>query len=292
VQHQPVLVKELMQYLNPREGQIIVDCTIGEGGHAIRILEGIGERGMLIGLDKDAEILELARRKLSGRPNVRLKHMDFANLPEALHELGFGKVDGALFDLGISSYHLERPERGFSFMAEGPLDMRMDRGQQKTAADLLNTLPEAELAKIIREYGEEPKARRIALRIVKARKEAPVNSTGQLKELIVRATGGRHGARHAATRTFQALRIAVNDELGALHRALKALPEVLLPGGRAVVISFHSLEDRIAKRTFRELVSAGWAKVLTPKPVLPSLEEVEKNPRSRSAKLRALEVKQ
>lgn len=291
VQHYPVMVEEVMGYLRPQAGETIIDCTIGEGGHAGEILGAIGEEGVLVGVDKDAEILERAKERLGERPNLRLIHADFQTLPETINELGLDKVDGVLFDLGVSSFHLNSPERGFSFMSEGPLDMRYDRSQERTAADLVKKLTEKELADILHDYGEEPRARRIAREIVRVRKTDRIATTGQLKELVVRATGHRHGARHVATLTFQAFRIALNDELTSLQVTLHSLPEVLRPGGRAVVISFHSLEDRIVKKTFRELAAAGKAEILTRKPVPPSKSEVEKNPRSRSAKLRALEVK-
>jgi 16S rRNA (cytosine1402-N4)-methyltransferase len=290
VQHHPVMVKEVLLYLNPRPGQTVVDCTVGEGGHAREILGRIGEEGMLIGLDKDNEILERTEAALGGRPNVRLMHKDFRFLSQALEEAGVKAADGLLFDLGISSYHLDNPSRGFSFMSDGPLDMRLNRTQEKTAADLVNQLPESELAEILWEYGEEPKSRRIAACIAKERGDRPITTTEGLKKTIIRATGARHGATHAATRTFQALRIAVNDELTSIHEAMRVLPHVLRSGGRAVVISFHSLEDRIVKRVLRDLASAGCAKNLTRKPVLPSKAEMESNPRSRSAKLRAMEA--
>jgi 16S rRNA (cytosine1402-N4)-methyltransferase len=286
------MLEEAMYYLKPEKGHIQVDCTIGEGGHSTELLKRIGEEGMLIGIDRDEEILSQAKKRLAGSGNVRLVHGDFRYLRDILNEQGCERVDGVLFDLGVSSYHLDNPARGFSFSAEGPLDMRLDRSEGRTAEDLVNELPEGELAKIVREYGEEPRARRIARFVCEARKRARITTTGQLKELVVSATGGRHGSSHTATRTFQALRIAVNDELTSLAIAAKELLNVLRPAGRAVIISFHSLEDRIAKRALRDLAAAGPAKVLTKKPVLPSRAEVERNPRSRSAKLRALEVLQ
>lgn len=289
--HRPVMIEEVMHYLNIKKGHTVADCTVGEGGHAVRMLEAIDKEGMLIGLDKDGEILRQAKERLGNKANVRLIHGNFIRLSEVLSKLGRENADGVLFDLGVSSYHLDDPKRGFSFISEGPLDMRLDRSQEKNAEELVNELPEKELAGILYEYGEEPKSRRIAKSIVEARKNSRITTTGQLKDLVVRATGGRHGTAHTATRTFQALRIAVNDELSSLHAAMLALPDVLAAGGRAVVISFHSLEDRIVKRVFRDLAATGDAKILTKKPVLPSSAEVEENPRARSAKLRALEVK-
>lgn len=292
MQHLPVMLKEVMLHLDLQEGQTVVDCTTGEGGHAVEMLKRIGESGMLLAFDKDEEILAHARNMLGNRSNVRFIHRNFQHLPEVLDEEGLGKADRVLFDLGVSSFHLNSPERGFSFMSEGPLDMRLDRTQQETAADLVNRLSEREIAHLLREYGEEPMSKRIARLIARERKGGNIKTTGQLKELVVRATGGRHGAAHTATRTFQALRIAVNDELASLHNALRSLPEALRACGKAVVITFHSLEDRIVKRVFRELAASGSAEILTPKPVLPSSGEVAANPRSRSAKLRALEVRQ
>jgi len=284
------MVEEVLSYLDPRKGQTIADCTIGEGGHADLILERIGEEGMLIGMDKDGEILEKARKRFAGKSNVKLVHTDFRQARAALDGLGLDKLDGILFDFGVSSFHLDNPGRGFSFSHEGPLDMRLDRSREKTAEDIVNTLSESEIAEILRDYGEEPKAGRIARYIVKARKSERIKTTGRLKEIIVSATGGRHGVSHTATRTFQAVRIAVNDELASIHEAVRKTPEILRPGGRAVFISFHSLEDRIVKRDLRGLDGAGLAKILTKKPVLPSKEEVNSNSRARSAKLRALEV--
>ena len=291
MQHRSVMVEEILFYLNPQPAQTVVDCTVGEGGHAVRILERIGEGGMLVGLDKDGEILQQAKKHLGDRSNVRLVQDDFCNLCELLDEQGLDNIDGLLFDLGVSSLHLNSAQRGFSFMSDGPLDMRFDRSRGETAADLANNLAQEELAMILKEYGEEPKSRPIAKSIASARKKGRISTTEQLKKLAVRATGGRHGASHAATRTFQAFRIAVNDELSSLHKAMQALPEVLGDDGRAVVISYHSLEDRIVKRAFRDLAATGRAKVLTRKPVRAAQAEVEANPRSRSAKLRALEVK-
>jgi 16S rRNA (cytosine1402-N4)-methyltransferase len=290
--HQPVMLEEAMHYLSPRKGQVQVDCTVGEGGHSAEIVRRIGEEGMLVGIDKDEEILSRVRNRFAGIANVQLVHGDFRSLREILTGLGFEKVNGVLFDLGVSSYHFETPARGFSFSGNGPLDMRLDRSQERTAEDLVNDLPESELAGIIRDYGEEPRAKRIARFIAAARKDGRITTTNELKELVISATGGRRGSIHTATRTFQALRIAVNDELASLSAATSQLPEVLGPGGRAVAISFHSLEDRIVKRALRDLAATGLAKVLTRKPVLPSREEVERNSRSRSAKLRALEVLQ
>ena len=259
MQHRPVMVEEILFYLNPQPAQTVVDCTVGEGGHAVRILERIGEGGMLVGLDKDGEILQQAKKHLGDRSNVRLVQDDFCNLCELLDEQGLDNIDGLFVQL------LPR---------------------------LLGAnLEQEELARILHEYGEEPKSRSIAKSIASARKKGRISTTEQLKKLAVRATGGRHGASHAATRTFQAFRIAVNDELSSLHKAMQALPEVLGDDGRAVVISYHSLEDRIVKRAFRDLAATGRAKVLTRKPVRAAQAEVEANPRSRSAKLRALEVK-
>lgn len=269
-----------------------MDSTVGLGGHAEAILERSAPTGLLYGIDRDAEALELARTRLHrfGRRAVLL-HGDFRDLLRLTE--GWGPFDGILFDLGVSSFQLADPERGFSFVKEGPLDMRMDRSRGKTAAELLQECSEGELIRILREYGEERWARRIAKAIVKARKEEPLVSTRQLRELVERSIPRPAWPKriHPATRTFQALRIATNDELRGLGLALEEAAGLLSPGGRIVVIAFHSLEDRIVKETFKalSLKEPRIFRPLTRKPLVPSKEELERNPRSRSAKLRALE---
>jgi len=292
--HQPVLLEEVVRLLSPSGRRVVVDCTIGLGGHAEALLRAAGSRGLLIGLDVDQDNLQRCKVRLC-RPGrrVRLFQANFAELPIILAEVGIEAVDVLLADLGLASTQLDDPGRGFSFTADGPLDMRMDPRSRRTAADLVNTLSQKDLADLIHTYGQERYSRRIARAIAANRTCHTIETTRQLAEIVTRAYPAaakrtRRGVQ-PATRTFQALRIAVNDELVNLDRLLGALPEVLAVGGRAAVISFHSLEDRRVKRAFADLAKAGAARLLTTKPVTPSAEEVKCNPRSRSAKLRAIE---
>lgn len=298
---------EVLFYLAPQPGRIYVDGTLGGGGHTMRILEASSPDGVVIGFDLDAEAIRAASAKLAPYGNrVRLFHNNFAEMAEKLAEMGIKGIDGFLLDLGVSSFQLDKAERGFSFQQDAPLDMRMDDTSGMSAADLVNDLSEQELAKIIRNFGEERWAVRIARRIVQARTDAPVKTTGQLAEIVKGAIPRAkwEDRLHPATRTFQALRIAVNDELTSLEKGLKAGIKMLNRGGRAVVISFHSLEDRIVKNTFRDFATGcvchkdipvcicgriPQIKKVTGKPVLPSSGEVLSNPRSRSAKLRVAE---
>lgn len=282
--HVPVLPAEVLHLVAPAPGQVIVDATVGAGGHAALILEKLGETGRLIGLDQDPEMLELARRRLTGT-NVTLVHRNFEDLSEVLQELQTGPVDAILADIGFASDQLANPARGLSFSQEGPLDMRLDPTRGEPASALVHRLQERELAELFWQLGEERFSRRIARKIVATRKTAPIGTTGQLAELVRRCVPRSRGhAIDPATRVFQALRIAVNDELGALERLLAAAPDCLKPGGRLVVISFHSLEDRRVKQAFRQ--REVWEE-LTRKPVMASEEECRANPRARSAKLRA-----
>lgn len=284
--HISVLPAEVRELLAPAPGQIIVDATVGAGGHARLLAEQVGSSGRLIGLDRDPAMLELARRRLEGQP-VTLVQANFDRLAEVLDELGASAVDAVLADLGVCSDQLDAADRGFSFQQPGPLDMRLDSEEGEPAAALLQRLNERDLADLIYQLGEERFSRRIARKIVETRQRQPLETTEQLAELVRRCVPRPRGRRQAldpATRTFQALRIAVNDELGALDRFLKALPKCLRPGGRAAVISFHSLEDRRVKQAFRDRQT--W-EVLTRKPVQASDEEIQQNPRARSAKLRA-----
>ena len=281
--HVPVMIREVLFYLAPKPGELMADCTVGAGGHAIEILKAIQPGGRLIGIDRDAEILEAAARNLAAHAgSFELRHAAFSELDQVLP----GQVDGMLFDLGVSSLQLDRPDRGFSFQAEGPLDMRMDPSRGMTAEQVLRRLPEDELARVLREYGEERFARRVARVIKQAIGTTGLHTTRDLAELLER-TVRRSGKIHPATRTFQALRIYVNSELDELADALRKAPGLLKPGGRLVVISYHSLEDRIAKQTLRALAARGVVEILTKKPVRPTPEEVEQNRRSRSARLRA-----
>jgi 16S rRNA (cytosine1402-N4)-methyltransferase len=290
-QHVPVLAAEVVDYLAPAPGQIVVDATVGAGGHSRLLAERLGPTGRLIGLDQDPAMLALARPRLEGL-GVTLIQANFNRLVQVLAELNIPAVDGVLADLGVCSDQLDVPERGFSFQQSGPLDMRLDPAQGEPASVLLRRLNERDLADLIWRYGEERFSRRIARKIVETRKQAPLETTDQLAELVRRCVPRPRGQRSPidpATRVFQALRIAVNDELNALDRLLAALPACVKPGGRAVLISFHSLEDRRVKQAFR--VKECW-EMLTRKPVRASDEEMRNNPRARSAKLRAARRKE
>jgi len=285
--HRPVLPQEVLNWLDPQPGQTVVDATVGAGGHSHLIAERLGPGGRLVGLDRDASMLELARPSIADCL-VTLVHSNFEQLRNVLDGMKVDRVDAVLADLGFASDQMDRAERGFSFQVSGPLDMRLDPTERETAADLVGTLKETDLADIFWRYGEERFSRRIARRIVEARNREPITTTIQLAELVRRCVP-RAGKIDPATRVFQALRIAVNDELGALERLLADLPKCLRPGGRAVVISFHSLEDRLVKHAFRNREQ--W-EALTRKPVTASEEEMQSNPRSRSAKLRAARIRQ
>jgi 16S rRNA (cytosine1402-N4)-methyltransferase len=283
VRHLPVLPSEVLHWLDPKPGQVIVDCTIGGGGHARLLAERLAPSGQVIGLDQDAAMLERARHGVQGLP-VTLIHGSFDQLRDLLRERGISAVDGVLADLGICSDQLDDAARGFSFQQDGPLDMRLDPGAGTPASELLARLPERELADLIFAFGEERFSRRIARRIVEARRSGLPQTTGELAALVRRCVPRSRGI-DPATRTFQALRIAVNDELGALERLLRQLPECVKPRGRVAIISFHSLEDRRVKYSFR---SDNWT-VLTRKPITATDEETRTNPRARSAKLRVAE---
>jgi 16S rRNA (cytosine1402-N4)-methyltransferase len=285
--HEPVLLAEAMELLAVRPGGLYVDGTTGLGGHARAILERSAPDGRLIAVDRDAETLAEARGRLAEfGERARFVHADYREIPALL---GGEEPDGVLLDLGVSSAQLDDAARGFSFRTEGPLDMRMDRSQGATAADVVNRLGEEELADMIYRFGEERRSRRIARAIVETRRRAPFATTTDLAALIRRSSrsSGRPGL-DPATRTFQALRIYVNRELEELGGALGAIARRLAPGGRFAVIAFHSLEDREVKQSFRSLVSEGF-QLLTKKPVRPGDDEMARNPRSRSARLRAVE---
>ncbi len=284
--HTPVLLEESTDLLLGSGGRLFVDCTLGLGGHTRKILEK-NPQAFVIGIDRDEEAIELAKenlREFEGRFSIY--KADFADLDEVLRAEGIDKVDGFLFDLGVSMFQL-KSERGFSFQIEAPLDMRMDKDQKLTAYKVVNEYPERELARIIWEYGEEKLSRKIARAIVRYRKKKPIETTKELAEIVLSVYPERlkHGRIHPATRTFQAIRIEVNRELESLRMALEKTPDLLNPKGRLVVISFHSLEDRIVKNFFRE--HSDIFRVLTKKPITPSEEEIKMNPASRSAKLRA-----
>jgi len=290
--HTTVLLEESIKYLNCRPGKIYVDCTLGGGGHSQRILEELGTTGKLIAIDQDQEAIIAAKERLKKhKEQIIFVESNFVHLPNILAELDIPSVDGIMFDLGVSSYQLDNAERGFSYQHDAPLDMRMDRKSDYTAADLVNEMTQDELSKIIWQYGEERWSKRIAQFIVEARNRQEIQRTGELVEIIKAAipAGARRKGPHPAKRTFQALRIAVNEELKVLEKVLETGINCLAPEGRMCVISFHSLEDRIVKHTFRTLKQEKQVKVLTNKPLLPLEEEIENNPRARSAKLRAVE---
>lgn len=292
--HAPVLADEVITWLQPRSGGRYLDCTVGYGGLAERLLSRTPGDSMVIGIDQDALALEASRNRLRPFGNrVQLIQGNFRDVKQHLAQVGILNVDGAVLDLGVSTPQLSRPERGFSFSENGPLDMRMDQTGSLTAADIVNRWSESDLAWVMFHYGEERYARRIARALVAARKEAPLRTTFDLVEVIRRAipVRARHGRIHFATRTFQAIRIAVNRELEALEAALPQLIDVLTVGGRLCVISFHSLEDRIVKQAFRarEAGPSPDVKILTKKPQVATAQELERNPRARSAKLRVLE---
>jgi len=287
------MADEAMGFLKPGEGSVILDATVGCAGHAERILEKISPDGFLIGVDADAESLALAAERLKkfATSSYSLLHGNFRDIDALLRKLGIKKIDAALFDLGISSYQLEKAGRGFSFAREGLLDMRMDRSKSVRAYDLVNRCRREDLEGIIRKFGEERYSRKIAGAIIERRKARPVETTGELAEIVGRAAGRKYRSQkiHPATRTFQALRIAVNEELESLEEGLQKTWGFLACGGRIVAISFHSLEDRIVKRFLKGLANNKNARVLTKKPAVPSPEEKRRNPRSRSAKMRAAE---
>jgi 16S rRNA (cytosine1402-N4)-methyltransferase len=289
--HVPVLTAEVLRQLRPEPGGVFVDCTVGLGGHTRALLEAGATR--VIGLDRDEEALAQARTTLSAfADRIDLVHADYRTLEDVLDGRGVERVDGALADLGVSSMQFDEPGRGFSFQRDEPLDMRMDRTSDTTAASLIAGSTEQELADTIYAYGEERFSRRIARAIVAARREAPVDTTGRLASIVRRAVPTRGYQRiDPATRTFQALRIWVNRELDGLDRFLEAATRRLRVGARLVIITFHSLEDRIIKHTLRALAQGQSAvlKVLTKKPLVPDEDEVRRNPRARSAKLRAAE---
>ncbi len=306
-QHISVLLNETVDSLSVHPGGVYVDGTLGGGGHSLEIAKRLGGEGTLIGIDRDEAAVSAAGARLSQfGETVRIVRGNYSSMPEIVKDLGYAKVDGIVLDLGVSSYQLDEAERGFSYMHDAPLDMRMDRRETRTAADLINTASERELFRIIRDYGEERFAQNIAKHIVERREEKPIETTGELVEIIrasipmkLQKSGG-----HPAKRTFQAIRIELNGELSALEESLDGMIDLLNDGGRLSVITFHSLEDRIVKAAFRRnenpcTCPPGFpvcvcgkkpkGRVLTRKPLLPSQEETEENPRAKSAKLRVFE---
>jgi len=308
MEHISVLKEEVCDYLDLKKGDVVVDATIGLGGHAALMLKKIGKSGFLIGFDQDEKNLAEANENLKGHNGVILYNDNFRYLKNRVQESPHKEVDAVLFDLGLSSPHVDNPERGFSFLREGPLDMRFSPSQKLTAYEIVNTFPEEKIAEIIWEYGEERASRRIARAICQDRKTKRFETTTELADLLKRlipdkSKHGKRGQHHPATRIFQALRIAVNDELSVLEEGLQGSMDVLKKGGRMVVISYHSLEDRIVKHFFKDLARScvcppevlvcqcrgePVVEILTKKPVSPTDEEISENPRARSAKLRAI----
>jgi 16S rRNA (cytosine1402-N4)-methyltransferase len=282
--HVPVMPREVLEWLKPEPAQTFVDGTLGGGGHTRLLAEQVGKQGLVIAFDRDGAAIEAAENSLLGLP-VTLVHASFSELPELLKQLNVPAANGVLLDLGLSSDQLADRERGFSFDADGPLDLRFDTSEGEPAWRLIERLNPTDLANVIFEFGEERHSRRIARRIDEARQNEPVRTSRQLADIVRRAVPRTADSQriHPATRTFQALRIAVNHELKALEKTLKLLPDCLLPGGRAAIISFHSLEDRLVKEAFRD--DPRW-QVLTRKPLTASEAEIAANPRARSAKLR------
>jgi 16S rRNA (cytosine1402-N4)-methyltransferase len=292
-EHVPVLLDEVVAWLQPRAGGRYLDATVGNGGHAAAILGASAPDGRLLGLDADPAAVEVARARLSDfGDRATIVNASFREMDRVVEEQGFGSVDGIVMDLGISSRQLDVGGRGFTFRYDEPLDMRFDPTRGESAADLLNRADEAEIADILYQYGEEYKSRRVARAIVRQRERAPITTTRDLVHAVESALGPKRGHTHPATKSFQALRIAVNDELGALEQTLPIAASLLAPGGRLAVIAFHSLEDRRVKQLLRAggTPDAPLAE-LTRKPIVPSPEEAARNSRARSAKLRIAERK-
>lgn len=285
--HLPVLVREVIDLLLPHEGGIYIDATVGLGGHSEEILKMIGGKGRLIGIDRDGEALRMAEERLKD-PRVLLRKGRFSELEEILESEGGEKADGMLFDLGVSMMQLRKPDRGFSFLSDERLDMRMDSSQGLSAWDVVNGYPEKDLTRVLKDYGEEHRAPKIARTIGQYRKKRDINTCSELAEIVSRSVG-RRGRIHPATKTFQALRIEVNNEMEELRKGLGSSPRLLRSGGRLCVISYHSLEDRVVKNFIRDNHRDGIFKILTKKPVTPGIREIRENPSSRSAKMRGAE---
>lgn len=279
-QHAPVMAKEAVEYLKPAAGKVLVDATLGGGGHAEKLRAGL----RVIAFDRDADAISAAKTRLSRYENITYIRDSFTNLKKHIKQ----KIDGILFDLGVSSYQIDEPSRGFSFQQDGPLDMRMDQNQKLTASDIVNHFSSRELEQIFRNYGEERFSKRISNAICATRNAKKIQTTFELKGIVEKAIPSWK-KRDSVARVFQSLRIAVNDELENLRNGLKDAIDILKPGGRIVVLSYHSLEDRIVKHAFRGKAKEGVLKVLTKKPIIPGRKEIEENPRAKSAKLRAAE---
>lgn len=285
--HIPVLASQAADLLLTNPNGVYVDGTLGLGGHAKYFLSRLGPAARLFGFDKDEEALAMARQNVSDA-RLTAVHASYTQAPQVLKEAGINEADGALFDLGLSSYQLDNPQRGFSLLRDGPLDMRFDLSAALTAATIVNEWGLADLERILTDFGEERNAHAIAMAIMAARRQGKIETTFQLKKIVESVVHGR-GKIHPATQTFQALRIAVNDELGCVRTVLEVLQDIVKPGGRAGIITFHSLEDRLVKNRFKELAADGAWRLVNKHVVAPEYEEVRQNPRSRSAKLRVIE---
>ena len=285
--HTPVLLKEAIEMLDIKESGVYVDATVGLGGHAKAMLSALSDEGRLVGIDRDENALRYAYERL-GNDRIYLKKGNFSQLEDIVLSLNIKKVDGVLFDLGTSMFQLRELDRGFSFLSNARLDMRMDTAQKLTAWDIVNTYPEKEIERLLREFGEESFAKRIAKVIVTRRRKASINTCAELADLVTGVYGKRRRT-HPATKTFQALRIEVNRELSELRKGLASALNVLKDGGRLCVISYHSLEDRIVKNFMRDSAKENFLMVITKKPIIPAFSEMRQNPSSRSAKLRGAE---
>ncbi len=286
--HIPIMAAQIADYLLTNFEGTYIDGTLGLGGHTKYFLSHLGARARVLGFDKDEEALKMAQERVND-PRLKAFHKSYTEAPAVLKELNLPGADGALFDLGLSSYQLDNPARGFSILRDGPLDMRFDKQNPLSAAVIVNTWPMAELERVLTQYGEERNATKIALAIMHARKEAPIETTQRLKEVVETVYGPKRGKTHPATQTFQALRIACNRELESVEQALNSLADIIKPGGRAAILTFHSLEDRLVKTHFKALAQSGEWKLVTKHALAPDYAEVRQNRRARSAKLRVIE---
>jgi 16S rRNA (cytosine1402-N4)-methyltransferase len=286
--HIPIMAKEIAAYLLQNPHGVYIDGTLGLGGHTRYFLSQLAEDARIIGFDRDEEAVQMALSRVADK-RLRAFHASYTEAPAVLKELQIDGADGALFDLGLSSYQLDNAARGFSILRDGPLDMRFDLSSTVTAEKIVNTWPMAQLERILLEYGEERQAAAIALAIMRARKDAPIQTTGQLKQIVETVYRGQRGKTHPATQTFQALRIACNRELEMVEAVLNSLELILKQGARAAIITFHSLEDRLVKNRFKQLAQSGKWKLITKHAQAPSYEEIFQNRRARSAKLRVIE---
>lgn len=286
--HIPIMATQIADYLLTNFEGTYIDGTLGLGGHTKYFLSHLGSRACVLGFDKDEEALKMAQERVND-PRLKAFHKSYTEAPAVLKELNLPGADGALFDLGLSSYQLDNPARGFSILRDGPLDMRFDKQNPLSAAVIVNTWPMAELERVLTQYGEERNATKIALAIMHARKEAPIETTQRLKEVVETVYGPKRGKTHPATQTFQALRIACNRELESVEQVLNSLADIIKPGGRAAILTFHSLEDRLVKTHFKALAQSGEWKLVTKHALAPDYAEVRQNRRARSAKLRVIE---